>query len=371
MSMPTTQPQKDSLAEHPIGFAIVGAGMIAQHHAQAIAQTPGARLVAVCRADAARAAETEARFGVPCEVNYAVLLAREDVEVVCICTPSGLHAEQTLAAAQAGKHILVEKPMALMLADADAMIHACRQSGVLLGVALQRRTDPAFTAAHAAIAAGALGRLVVGCVTVPYLRTQGYYESAAWRGTWKLDGGGALMNQGIHLLDLLLWYLGDVAEVQAQMTTLAHAIEVEDCVSASVRFTNGALGSVVATTAAAPGYPHRVEVYGERGGMHIEGEQIARWESEVMPRLPGVEVSLPGIAAAGAGSSPRGIGLEGHQRLIADLVAAIREKQQPVVPGEQGRRSLALTLAIYEAARSGRRILLGEEEHIYGSNLSS
>lgn len=350
---------KDFLADHSIGFGIVGAGMVAQYHADAIAQTPGARLVAVCRADAARAAETAARFGVPCEVDYAALLARPDVEVICICTPSGLHAAQTLAAARAGKHVLVEKPMALTLADADAMIHACRQAGVLLGVALQRRTDPAFAAAQAAIAGGALGRLVLGSVTVPYFRAQDYYESAAWRGTWKLDGGGALMNQGIHLLDLLLWYLGDVAEVQAQMTTLAHAIEVEDCICATVRFANGALGNVAATTAAAPGYPHRVEVYGERGGMQLEGEQIVRWESESIPRVPGVAVSKPGTTASGAGSSPRGISQEGHRRLIANLVAAVRGKRQPVVPGEEGRRSLSLALAIYEAARTGRRVLLG------------
>jgi predicted dehydrogenase len=244
------------------------------------------------------------------------------------------------------------------LADADAMIHACRQSGVLLGVALQRRTDPVFAAAQAAIAADALGRLVLGGVTVPYRRTQEYYESAAWRGTWKLDGGGALMNQGIHVLDLLLWYLGDVAEVQAQMTTLAHAIEVEDCLCATVRFTNGALGSVAATTAAAPGYPHRVEVYGEHGGMQLEGEQIVRWESERLPHLPAPAGSPAGMAAAGAGSSPRGISREGHRRLIADFVAALRDGRQPVVPGEEGRRSLSLTLAIYEAARSGRRVLL-------------
>lgn len=356
MNAPDTGPAKAALTEHPIGFGIVGAGMVAQYYAKAIAQTPGARLVAVCRSNAARAAETEARFSVPCETSYVALLARPDVEVVCICTPSGLHAEQTLAAAQAGKHVLVEKPMALTLADADAMIHACRQSDVLLGVALQRRTDPAFFAAKSAIAAGALGRLVLGSVTVPYLRTQDYYDSAAWRGTWKLDGGGALMNQGIHLLDLLLWYLGDVAEVQAQLTTLAHKIEVEDCIAATVRFTNGALGSFVATTAAAPGYPHRVEVYGQRGGMQIEGEQIVRWESESMPHVPGLDVSRSGITASGAGSSPRGISQEGHRRLIVDMVTAIREKQQPVVPGEEGRRSLALALAIYEAAKTGRRV---------------
>ncbi|PWT75386.1 MAG: gfo/Idh/MocA family oxidoreductase [Chloroflexi bacterium] len=344
--------------EPSIGFAIVGAGMIAEYHAGAIAETPGARLVALCRADAVRAAETETRFGAPCEPTYAALLARRDVEAVCICTPSGLHAEQTVAAALAGKHVLVEKPMALTLTEADTMIEICREKQVLLGVALQRRTDPSFVAAQAAIAEGALGQLVLGGVTVPYLRTQDYYRSAAWRGTWRLDGGGALMNQGIHLLDLLLWYMGDAAEVQAQMTTLAHPIEVEDCVTATVRFTNGALGSVAATTAAAPGYPHRVEVYGDQGGLLIAGEQIARWESTSMSHIPRVTATTASEVELGAGSSPRGISGEGHRRLIADFVYALREKRPPIVPGTEGRRSLALAVAIYEAARTGHSVML-------------
>jgi UDP-N-acetyl-2-amino-2-deoxyglucuronate dehydrogenase len=359
MNTYASESSMDSPAERLIGFGVVGAGMIAQYHAEAIAQTPGARLVAMCRANPARAAEAEVQYGVPCEASYEALLARPEVKVVGVCTPSGMHTEQTIAAARAGKHVLVEKPMALTLADADAMISACRQAGVLLGVALQRRTDPAFVAAQAAISAGALGRLVLGSVSIPYLRTREYYESAAWRGTWALDGGGALMNQGIHLLDLLVWLVGDVAEAQAWMATLAHEIEVEDCLSATLRFASGALGGVVATTAAAPGYPHRVEVYGDRGGVQIEGEQIVRWESRSMPDVLGLTVHAPGSATAGAGSSPRGISIDGHRRLIADMVAAIREKRQPLVPGEEGRRSLALALAIYEAGRTGRAVALG------------
>src|SRR6266487_1794246 len=350
-----------------IGFGIVGAGMVARYHATAIARTAGARLAAVCRADAARAAEAEARFGVPCETSYEALLARPDVDVVCICTPSGQHAAQAIAAALAGKHILVEKPMALTLADADAMIAAQRTAGVLLAIALQRRSEPSFHDVRAAIEAGALGRLTLGTVGVPYLRPQSYYDSAAWRGTWALDGGGALINQGIHLLDLLLWYMGDVAEVQAAAATLTHAIEVEDCITATLRFESGALGVVSATTTAAPGFPHRVEIYGDRGGVQIEGEQIVRWESvggETTKERSGAERAYgkPSVVvgetrepiAAGAGASPTGIGAAGHTRLIGDLVSAIREGRAPLVPGEEGRRSLALALAIYKAAHTGK-----------------
>jgi predicted dehydrogenase len=337
-----------------IGIAIVGTGVVARYHAQAIAAAPGARLVATCRSDAARAAAATAEFGVPCETRYDALLARRDVDAVCICTPSGAHAAQAIAAARAGKHVLVEKPMALTLPDADAMIEACRTADVRLGVALQRRTEPAYQAVRGAIAGGSLGRPVLGLAAIPYFRTAAYYQSAAWRGTWAEDGGGALMNQGIHIADLLLWFMGDVEEAQARTATLVHSIEVEDDLSASLRFKSGALGAIVATTAAAPGFPHRVEVYGTRGGVQLEAEAVVRWEGEA---APAVEASLrPGTATAGAGSSPTGLAPTGHARIVADFVLSVREGRPPLVPGEEGRRSLALVLAIYEAARTGRPV---------------
>src|SRR6185503_10526596 len=231
-----------------LGFAIVGAGMVARYHATAIGRMPGARLVAICREDVARADAAAAQFGVPCETSYDALLARGDVDAVCVCTPSGLHAAQAIAAARAGKHVLVEKPMALTLGDADAMITACASAGVRLGVALQRRTEPAYQAVHTAVVAGLLGQPILGLALIPYHRTQAYYDSARWRGTWAEDGGGALMNQGIHIADLLLWFMGDVEEVQARVATVSHAIEVEDDLAATLRFRSGALGSVLATT---------------------------------------------------------------------------------------------------------------------------
>jgi predicted dehydrogenase len=333
--------------------------MVARYHAQAIAATPGARLVAVCRRDASRCAEAAAEFGVPCEDNEQAVLARSDVDAVCVASPSGRHAAQVVAAARAGKHVLVEKPLALSLADADAMIAACRTAGVRLGVALQRRTEPCYQALRAAIEAGELGRLVLGTTTVPYFRAQAYYDSADWRGTRSLDGGGALMNQGIHLADLLLWMMGDAEEVCAYAATLARSVEVEDCLSASVRFRSGALGSVLATTAASPGFPHRVEVYGTAGGVQIEGERVVQWATGIQT-LP-TEATPQPPAAAGAGSSPTGIGATAHTRILADFVAAIREARPPMITGEEARRSLAFVLAIYESARTGRPVRLAAE----------
>jgi UDP-N-acetyl-2-amino-2-deoxyglucuronate dehydrogenase len=328
--------------------------MVARYHAQAIAATPGARLVATSRSDPSKAAAAVAEFGVPCETSYERLLARPDVDAVAICTPSGGHAAQTIAAARAGKHVLVEKPMALTTEDADAMIAACRDAGVRLGVALQRRTEPAYQAVRSAITEGVLGSPVMGLALIPYHRTQAYYDSADWRGTWAGDGGGALMNQGIHIADLLLWFMGDVDEVQARVATVSHDIEVEDDLAATLRFKSGALGSVLATTAAAPGFPHRVEVYGTRGGVQLEAEAIVRWEGEAAPKVD--DALRPGTASAGAGSSPTGITATGHARVMADFVAAIREGRAPLISGEEGRRSLALVLAVYQAARTGRPV---------------
>lgn len=337
------------MSDKEIRFGIVGAGMIAGYHAAAIRATPGASLVAI--SETVQPEQAAARMGVPCEPRYEDLLARDDIDVICICTPSGMHAQQAIAAAQAGKHVLIEKPMALTLEDADATIAASRKSGVLCAVVLQRRTDPTFRAVREAIDAGELGRLVLGTISVPYFRPQSYYDSAGWRGTWALDGGGALMNQGIHLVDLLTWYMGDVAEVQARYDTLAHEIEVEDSLTAALRFENGALGSIVASTAAAPGFPHRVEIYGDRGGIQLEGEGVVRWEGEALRQPPALSAAP---AQAGAGADPRGISTAGHTSIIGDLVDAIRSGRQPLVPGEEGRRSLALILAVYEAARTGQ-----------------
>jgi predicted dehydrogenase len=331
-------------------FAIAGTGTAARYHAQAIAATEGARLVAVSRGDASRRADAERAFGVPCAASFEELITRDDVDAVCICSPSGPHGPQASAAARAGKHVLVEKPMALTLAEADEAIDAARAAGVVLGVALQRRTEPAYQALHAAIADGALGRVVLTTVTVPYLRTPEYYAATPWRATWAIDGGGVLINQAIHLADLLLWMCGDVREVRASAATVVRAIEAEDTLTASLQFESGALGAIVATTGAAPGFPHRLEVFGDRGGVQIEADAVVRWEADARHRPTGVAAP----AGAGSGASPTGLAPDGHRRLVADFVDAVRTGREPLVSGREGRRSLALVLAVYEAARTGR-----------------
>ncbi len=335
-----------------IGFAILGAGMVADYHRQAIQahQDRGARLVAVGHYDADRFAAISARFGVPCR-SYDEILADPNVDAVCVCTPSGQHAAQAIAAAQAGKHVLVEKPMALSLADADRMIATCREQNVRLGVVLQRRAEPLFRRVHAAIRGGDLGDITLGVVTMPYVRDEAYYAQADWRGTWALDGGGVLMNQGIHIIDLLVWFMGDPVEVHAFADTLHRSVEVEDTAGAALRFANGGMATVTATVTAAPGFPHRLEVYGTNGGIQIEGEEVVRWtladpsRATVEPWAPATEQ-----ADAGAGGDPRGIRPSGHIAILGQFMDAIRRGEDPPIDGAEGRRSLAAILSIYQAA---------------------
>jgi len=331
------------------GFAILGAGMIAEYHAQAIAANHenGARLVAIGYYDPKRFIEIERRFGVPCQTEQE-LLTNPQVDVICICTPSGQHAAQTIAAAQARKHVLVEKPMATRLEDADAMIAACHQNQVTLGVVFPSRTKPVFQRIHAAIQSGELGELTLGLVNLPYYRSQDYYDQAAWRGTWALDGGGVLMNQGIHQVDLLGWFMGNPVSVQAHALTLQREIEVEDTLSASLRFANGALAAINATVTAAPGFPPRIEIYGTRGGVQTEGDTVMRWWSEDAPPKEDSVAAPP--SAAGAGADPRGISTAGHIAIVSDFIKALHEKRPPLVDGPEGRHSLAIVISIYQAA---------------------
>ena len=332
----------------PVRFALLGPGVVADFHRQAIESSAdvGARLAAVAHYDPSRSGELQARFGVPC-VSEEEVLSRDDVDAVVLCTPSGQHAEQAVRAAGAGKHVLVEKPMALSLADADRMIEACEEADVRLGVVFQRRAEATFRKVRAALEGGELGPLTLGLIAMPYKRDQAYYDSAAWRGTWALDGGGVLMNQGIHLVDLLVWFLGDPVEVEARAGTLRHDIEVEDTLAATLRTTSGALATITATTTAAPGFPHRIELYGTEGGIQIEGETITRWAL-----ADGTEkAETSGTRSeAGSGADPRGIALEGHTGIIRDFVEAVRDGRPPLVDGAEGRRSLAAVQAIYRAA---------------------
>ena len=340
------------MTQNELGFAILGAGMVAEYHLNAIQECAdlGARLVGVGHYNPARFEDISERFGAPAS-SYDELLADPAVDAVCICTPSGHHAQQAIAAASSGKHVLVEKPMALSLADADAMIAACRENGVQLGVCLQRRAEPLFRRVHDAIHGGDLGEITLGVVTMPYFRDEPYYAQAEWRGTWAMDGGGVLMNQGIHIIDLLLWFLGDPVDVHAFADSRHRSVEIEDTAGAVLRFANGTVATITATVATEPGFPHRLEVYGTNGGIQIEGESVLRWgladesKATVEPWPVATEQVDPGMAG-----DPRGISTSGHIAILKDFIAGIRRGEDPVIDGAEGRRSLAAILAVYESS---------------------
>jgi predicted dehydrogenase len=345
------------------GFGIVGTGVIAAMHAAAIATLPRARLAAVTDvADGAAAAFAAAR-GCAAEPGLDQLLARPDVDVVCVCVPSGLHAEVGIRAARAGKHLVVEKPIDVTLAAADRLIEAARAAGVALTVISQHRFDPGLIELKRLLGDGALGRLVLAEASTKWYRTQAYYDSAGWRGTWALDGG-SLMNQGIHYVDLLRWCMGPVTEVTAVCATQAHQVEVEDTALAIVRFGSGAVGTILSSTAAYPGFPQRLEITGTDGTVIVEDGRIVRraFGVQATAGVPGddagPDAGAVGAAAVGAAADPAAIEVASHAAQIADLLAAVEEGRAPAVDGQAGRDALEIVRAVYESARTGAPVRL-------------
>ncbi len=338
------------------GFGIVGTGVIAAVHAEAIAALPGAALAAVTDVAPAAAAAFAAARGCAAEPDLDALLARPDVDVVSVCVPSGLHAEVGIRAAKAGKHLAVEKPIDVTLAAADRLIEAARAAGVALTVISQHRFDPDVIEAKRLLDGGALGRLVLGEASTKWYRTQAYYESAAWRGTRAMDGG-SLMNQGIHYVDLLRWCMGPVTEVTAICATQAHQIEVEDTSLALLRFSSGAVGTIVASTAVFPGFAQRLEITGTEGTVAVEDGALVRSAFGSERHEPGGGPQAGGTAAAA--SNPAAVAAGSHAAQLADLLAAIEEGREPAVSGEAGRAALKIVCAVYESSGSGRTVTLG------------
>ncbi|MHB9081048.1 MAG: Gfo/Idh/MocA family protein [Pirellulaceae bacterium] len=344
-----------------IGFGIVGCGMIANFHARAVADIRGASVVACYDALPATAERLAKSIG--CKVYYDLPAMLDDprVEIVTICTPSGAHLEPAVAAARAGKHVIVEKPLEVTLQRCDRIIHACAQAGVVLSTIFPSRFHEAAQLLKQAIDKGRFGRLTVGDAYVKWYRTQAYYDSGAWRGTWKLDGGGALMNQAIHSVDLLNWLMGPVQDLSARFATLAHErIEVEDVAMATLRFQNGALGVIEATTAAFPGALKRIEIHGSEGSAVLQEEDITTWNFARPTRADAALLQrMAGKTKTGGGAAdPAAIGHHGHTAQFKDVLQAIKSHRPPLIDGVEGRRSVEIILAIYKAAETGRTVTL-------------
>ena len=341
------------------GLGIIGTGVIAATHAAAIAAIPGARLVAATDVVPERAGEFAAKHGCAAEPSLGALLARDDIDAVSVCVPSGLHAEVGITAARAGKHLVVEKPIDVSLAAADRLIEAADAARVALTVVSQHRFDPGLVELRRLLDTGALGRLLLGEAATKWLRSQAYYDSAAWRGTWGLDGG-SLMNQGIHYVDLLRWTMGPVHEVSAVYATQNHEIEAEDTALAVLRFASGAVGTIVSSTVVFPGFAQRLEVSGTGGTVVVEdGAIVAQDLTDDAAQLGLRGSRLPRPAGEpGAAANAAALGMSSHAAQIADLLAAADEGRPPQVTGRDGRDTLEVIRAVYESARAGQPVVL-------------
>lgn len=343
------------------GFGIIGCGMIARFHAKAIADVPDARLVACFDSYTPAAEKFATEAGCRNYTKLEDMLADPAVQYVTIGTPSGAHMEPAVAAASAGKHVIVEKPLEITLARCDAIINACEKNNVKLSAVFPSRFHESSRQMKWAIDEKRFGKVTLGDSYVKWFRTQQYYDSGAWRGTWKLDGGGALMNQAVHSVDLLTWLMGPVVEVTAHTTTLAHErIAVEDICVATLRFASGALGVIEATTAAFPGYLKRIEIHGTEGTAVMEEEDIKTWDfAGKHPRDEAIQKRMAESRSTGGGASdPTAIGHHGHAMQFADVVSAVKSGGKPAIDGHEGRRSVEIILAIYKAAETGQAVKL-------------
>ncbi|MBW4437760.1 MAG: Gfo/Idh/MocA family oxidoreductase [Pleurocapsa minor GSE-CHR-MK-17-07R] len=338
----------------PLRFAVIGCGRIAPRHAHALhdlQKTDAVSLVACCDLIESRAAHFAEEYNAQPYTDYHALLQRDDIDVVNICVPSGLHAQVGIDAARAGKHVLVEKPIAISPDDADRLIAACEEAGVTLGVVLQNRFNPPMRDLKALVESGKLGRIMLGSATVRWFRPQSYYEDG-WHGTLAMDGG-ALMNQSIHHIDALQWLMGDVDSVFAYTATLAHTMEAEDIGVAVVRFKSGAVATIEGSTVT---YPQNLEgsvaLFGQHGSVKVGGTALNR---KVFWKVDGLLEQETEMLTRESVDPPTVYGYS-HREQIAEMAAAIREGRQPSTHGREARRSLALVHSIYESARLGREV---------------
>jgi UDP-N-acetyl-2-amino-2-deoxyglucuronate dehydrogenase len=337
----------------PFHVGLLGAGSISETHARAARSLEDVRIAAVHGQNLEKATRLAATHGGVALDTLDAFLAHRPMDAVVIGSPSGLHAEQGMRAAASGLHVLVEKPIDVTLERADALVAAAERAGVRLGVLFQDRVQPSFAALARALAEGQLGRPLLVSARVKWHRPAGYYAGSRWRGTWALDGGGALMNQGIHTLDLLTWLLGPVRRVSARSAAQRHAIEVEDTLVAILEFENGALGTFEATTAAYPGYPRRVELSTEAGTVTLEQNRVIA--ADLSQPVAGLVADAPADGNAAA-ASPVVSDVSGHAVLIADFIQAVREGREPICSGREARRSLAVARAMYESAATGAAV---------------
>ncbi|MGO3110108.1 MAG: Gfo/Idh/MocA family protein [Sphingobacterium sp.] len=344
------------------GFAIIGTGAIAHIHAEVIQSIIGAELIGVYNRTASKAQTFADQYNCVAYESLQTMLENQQITIVCICTASGAHLEPALACISANKHCLIEKPLEITVERCKEIIDAAKVQGVRVATIFPSRFHPSSRQIKQALDQGHFGDLVLGSAYVKWSREEAYYNSAPWRGTWTLDGGGALMNQGIHALDLLQWYMGSVESVFAYAVNRRHKnIEVEDTVIATIKFTSGAVGSIECTTAAYPGSLKKIEIVGTEASVVLEENNILNWQF-----ADGFEAghlktgSVSRRLAKGGASQPMNISSHGHRLQIEEFLSSLHKGVLSHVEGEAGVVSVEIISAIYESVRSGSPILLAK-----------
>ena len=346
------------MTKDKLGFGIIGIGMISETHAAALKNQEDCCLYACFNAKQEKAEKWALDHNCKAYWNLNDMLADSEIDAISIATPSGCHFEPALAAIRAGKHVLIEKPMEITEDRIQQLIDEAKKNNVLLSGIFQSRFHEAPRLIKKAVDDGRFGVITLADAQFKWFRTQDYYDSGAWRGTWEVDGGGVLMNQGIHAIDLLLFIMGDPVEVTGYTATLAHErIEVEDSAAAILKFKNGAIGVIEGTTGAYPGSSKRIEICGSKGQVILEEDSIVKWEfDKELPEDLEIRSKYASKSSSGGASDPKAISCIGHIREFADFAKAIKAETAPFIPGEEAMRSVHLIRNIYRSAETGMPI---------------
>jgi len=340
------------------GFGIVGCGVIAPTHADAITRLDNAHVAAVCDLNEEAGKAFAEEWNCDYYKDLSEMVARDDIFACNILVPSGLHAKLGRVCAEAGKHVICTKPIDITLEAIDDLIAAADANGVKVGATHQNRNFPVYQRIKRAIEEGNLGDLLYGNAFVPWYRADEYY-SQGWQGTWKMDGGGALMNQSIHYIDLLIWFMGDVAKVTGFADHLAHDIETEDCGTAALKFASGAQGLIQGTTCTYKGSPARIEIHGTKGNVLVVGDEVAIWdvEGEEEEYNPDAGMSITGASDPKGGMQENAV--HSHMEQIGDMIAAVEEGREPTLNGQEARRAGEIILSIYKSSQNAEVVKLG------------
>lgn len=340
-------------------YAIIGCGNVAPNHAEGVLSSSDAELYAVCDIIEEKARDFASKYGTANYfTDYKEMLKSKEIDIVSICTPSGMHGDMTIDCARAGKHVLCEKPLEITKAKLDLMIDVCRQEGVKLGAIFQNRTYSGTRAAKRILDEGKLGRILIADGYCKEYRSLQYYKSAGWRGTWALDGGGCLMNQGVHCIDLLCWLAGNIKSVTAKTFTMARNIEVEDSAFALANFKNGAFGVIEGSTISLPGRDDYIEIQCEKGRIVYDWGKTILYEVDAAGNVIETPLDSETVEEFNTANDPTAFTSTSHKFLVGDMIRAVLDNRDPYITGDMARHAVDVILGIYSSSKNGKTISL-------------